>query len=251
MGLQCPRAIRNQSGSPPRGEGAASRPQPLLPWAQRGEGLGLTESGILQAQGTLDRRKVGALCTVPLGDVHPAALVAPAARNLGNCHGTWDIVPFVNCPFQWGVVITTFLSFSIMCLAIVPKLRKMNAVLITPQPIPLTLRRLQHAETIPLVYSRTLDRVQLRVAPTLHHDATVVVLPPTAPQPRPTPRRGRPPLPVPPLFTPHSWSCGSTSKGKWRTLRRLSTVVCWSSTNSNMPNLRNWRQCSRRAVGTS
>ena len=35
---------------------------------------------------------------------------APAARNLGNYHGTGEVVPFVNPVFEWEVVIATFLS---------------------------------------------------------------------------------------------------------------------------------------------
>ena len=42
--------------------------------------------------------------------------VAPTACNLGNYHGTGEIVPFVNRIFEWGVVIATFFSI----LSVVP-----------------------------------------------------------------------------------------------------------------------------------
>ena len=74
--------------------------------------------------------------------------VRPATCNLGNHHGTGEIVPFVNRTFQWGVAVAIFLSV----LSIVPrhcaaltyfvhsKLRNISAVLITPQLMTLTLR---------------------------------------------------------------------------------------------------------------
>ena len=80
------------------------------------------------------------------GNANP---VAPAARNLGNYHGTWEIVPFVSRTFEWGVVIATFLSVlnivPLHCAHLTyflhPNLRKMNAVLLAAQLITLTLRR--------------------------------------------------------------------------------------------------------------
>ena len=85
-----------------------------------------------------------------LGNANPAA---PAARNLSNYHGTEEILPVVNGTFEWGVVIALFSSaLSIVprhCARLTyflqPKLRKINAMLIAPQLIPLTLRRLRHA----------------------------------------------------------------------------------------------------------
>ena len=57
-------------------------------------------------------------------------------------------MPFVNCTFEWGVVIATLLSvLSVMprqCARLTyflhPKSRKINAMRITPQLITLTLR---------------------------------------------------------------------------------------------------------------
>ena len=67
----------------------------------------------------------------------------PAARNLGNYHGTWEITPFVDRIFERGVIIATFLSvLSIVppppdCARLThffhPNLREINAVLGTPQ----------------------------------------------------------------------------------------------------------------------
>ena len=65
----------------------------------------------------------------------------------------------MNGTFEWGVVIATYLSvLSIMprhCARLTfflhPKLRKINAVLLTPQLITLTLRRLRRAGSIPLI----------------------------------------------------------------------------------------------------
>ena len=45
-----------------------------------------------------------------MGNANPAAPAAPAARNLGNYHGAWDIVLLVGHTFEWGVVIARFLS---------------------------------------------------------------------------------------------------------------------------------------------
>ena len=80
-------------------------------------------------------------CTHRRGNAHPAA------RNLGNYHGTGGVVPFVNGTFEWGAVIATFLSILSLlphhCARLTcflhPNLKKSNAVLITPQPITLTL----------------------------------------------------------------------------------------------------------------
>ena len=63
------------------------------------------------------------------------------------------MVPLVNRRFEWGVAIATFLSvLSIVprhCALLTnfphPKLRKLDAVLVTPQPITHTPRRLQRA----------------------------------------------------------------------------------------------------------
>ena len=83
------------------------------------------------------------------GIANPAAPAARlAARNLGNCHGTGEIVPFVNGTFEWGVVITPFLSIlSIVprhCARLThflhPKLSTIHAVPISPQLPTLTLR---------------------------------------------------------------------------------------------------------------
>ena len=71
-------------------------------------------------------------------------LLAPTNHH----RGTGENIPFLNCTFEWGVVITTFLSIlSILprhCARLTdflrPKLRKMNAVLIPPQQITLPLR---------------------------------------------------------------------------------------------------------------
>ena len=92
------------------------------------------------------------------GNANPAA---PAARSLGNCHGAWEIVPFVNRTLELGAVIATFLSIlSIVprhCARLTcflhPKRREINAVLITPQPITLPLRR---AGSIPPAYVHAL-----------------------------------------------------------------------------------------------
>ena len=91
-----------------------------------------------------------------LGNGNPVA--RPAAHNLGNYHGIGQMVPFVNRTFEWAVVIAAFLSFwsiaprHCACLTFLshPKLRKINAVLITPQLIALTLWRLRCAEAFPL-----------------------------------------------------------------------------------------------------
>ena len=77
------------------------------------------------------------------------------ARNLGHYHGTGETVPFVNRTFEWGVIFATFLSvLSIVprhCARLTyfihPKLRRINAVLMSPQPIPLPLWR---AGSIPI-----------------------------------------------------------------------------------------------------
>ena len=65
----------------------------------------------------------------------------PAARKLGHCHGTWGVVSFCDRTFEWRAVIATFLSvLSIVprhCARLTsflhPKLRTINAVLMTPQ----------------------------------------------------------------------------------------------------------------------
>ena len=95
-----------------------------------------------------------------IGNAHPAA---PAARNLGNYHRVGEIVPFVNRACEWGVAIATFLSVlsTVLCHCarltyfLHPKVRKMNAVPITPRLISLTLRRLQRAGSIPVVFKAT------------------------------------------------------------------------------------------------
>ena len=86
-------------------------------------------------------------------NAHPAAPAAhPATCNLDNYRGTGEIVPFVDRAFEWGVAIATFLSvLSIVprhCARLTyffhPKLRKINAVLITPtgiQPYPAARRK--------------------------------------------------------------------------------------------------------------
>ena len=82
----------------------------------------------------------------------------PAARDLGNYRGTGEMVPFVNRTFEWGVAIATFLSvLSVVprhCARLAyflhPKLREIHAVLVTPQPITLPLRRLRCAGSVAL-----------------------------------------------------------------------------------------------------
>ena len=84
----------------------------------------------------------------------------PAARTSGDHHGTGVIVPFVLSylrTFEWGAVIATCLSvLSIVprhCARLTyflhPKLRGINAVLITPQPMTLLLQRLRRAGGVP------------------------------------------------------------------------------------------------------
>ena len=85
------------------------------------------------------------------GNANPVAPAAPAthpaARSLGNYAGTAE----TDRTFEWGVVTATLLSvLSILprhCARLTgflhPKLRQINAVLITPQLITLPLRRLQ------------------------------------------------------------------------------------------------------------
>ena len=78
----------------------------------------------------------------------------PAALNLDNYRGAWEIFPFVNHTFEWGVA--TVLSVSsivprhcaILTYFFHPKLRGINAVLIAPQQISL-LQRLRHARSVP------------------------------------------------------------------------------------------------------
>ena len=75
---------------------------------------------------------------VSLGNADLA--MRPAAHNLGNCHGTGEIVPFVNRTFERAVVIATLLSVLSLCprhcarltCFLHPKLRKINAVLTQP-----------------------------------------------------------------------------------------------------------------------
>ena len=63
----------------------------------------------------------------------------PAVRNLGHHPGTGEIVPHVNPTFEWGVVITTFVSLlrivprhcARLTYFLHPKLREINAVLLT------------------------------------------------------------------------------------------------------------------------
>ena len=77
----------------------------------------------------------------------------PAARNLGNCCGTGDIVPFWTCGSlvaQWTYAFGAHLGLSqasrgLPSYFLHPKLRGIDAVLITPQPIPLPLRRMRGA----------------------------------------------------------------------------------------------------------
>ena len=71
--------------------------------------------------------RVVATWLVTLGGANPAV---PAAHNLCNCHGTGDIVPFVNCTLGWGVVIATVLSI----LSIVPGRLCTNPLEDTPPP---------------------------------------------------------------------------------------------------------------------
>ena len=83
---------------------------------------------------------------------------ANPAHNLGDYHGTGKIVPFVNYGFEWEVVVSTFLSvLSIVpchCARLTyflhPKLRKINAVLITLKLTTLTLRRMRRAVSAPI-----------------------------------------------------------------------------------------------------
>ena len=79
--------------------------------------------------------------------------------------GQGEIVPFVKRTFEWGVLIATFLSVLsvVRChcarLTFHPKLRKVNAVLITPplitpHPIIFTLQRLRRAGSVPSAWLR-------------------------------------------------------------------------------------------------
>ena len=71
------------------------------------------------------------------------------ARNLGNYYRTGEIAPFVSRTFEKGVAIAAFFSvLSVVprhCARLThilhPKLREMNAVLMTPQRRTLTLRQ--------------------------------------------------------------------------------------------------------------
>ena len=81
------------------------------------------------------------------GDVNPAA---PAVRSLGNDHGAGDIVRLVNrtvsmgrgyCITFWSVLNIVLRHCAPLTYCPHPKLRKKNAVPITPQPITLPLRR--------------------------------------------------------------------------------------------------------------
>ena len=47
-------------------------------------------------------------CCTDKGNANPAACAALAARTLGDCRGTGELVPFVNRTFEWEVVIATF-----------------------------------------------------------------------------------------------------------------------------------------------
>ena len=106
----------------------------------------------------------------PLWERYPPAArrtaVRPAARKLCNCRGTGEIVPFVNRAFEWAVVMATFLSvLSIVprhCAHLTyflhPKSREINAVLISPRLIPLSLRRLPRAGSIPLAPAASVRR---------------------------------------------------------------------------------------------
>ena len=72
-----------------------------------------------------------------------------SAHNFGNYRVTGELLPFVNCTFEWGVVIATVLSvLSIVprhCARLTyflhPKWRKIDALLITLKQMTLTLRR--------------------------------------------------------------------------------------------------------------
>ena len=114
----------------------------------RGLSSGVTARTLLASSADAQRHRVD-MQTHPTGNAYPGAPAAPAAPNFGYYGGTGGIVPFVNHNFELGVVIAIFLSV----LSIVPrhrarltyflhpKLRKINAVLSSPQLITLTLRR--------------------------------------------------------------------------------------------------------------
>ena len=73
---------------------------------------------------------------------------APAARNLGNCRETGEIVRFVKRTFEWGVVIAVFVCLE-YCASplrsfnyfLHPNSRSINAVLFTLKLITLHLQR--------------------------------------------------------------------------------------------------------------
>ena len=106
---------------------------------------------------------------VPYGNATPAA---PVARNLSNYYGTGETVLFVNRSLKWGGSIATRLSvLSIVprhCAQLTdflhPKLRKINAVLITPHlmSVPCGACGAQEAFPIP-------DHRSTMVAPLQHH----------------------------------------------------------------------------------
>ena len=83
------------------------------------------------------------------GNANPAAPAAPAARNLGNYHGTWGNDPLATGTLEWGVIIPAFFSIFEDCALplcrltyfLPPKLRNINAVLMTSQLTTLPLRR--------------------------------------------------------------------------------------------------------------
>ena len=55
------------------------------------------------------------------GNANSVAPAAPADPNLGNYHGTGELVPFVNRTFEWGVVISNiFVRFEDCALPLCP-----------------------------------------------------------------------------------------------------------------------------------
>ena len=122
---------------------------------------------------------------------HAAPAARTAARSSGHYRGTGETVPFVNRTFEWGAVFATFLSVLSLgprlCARLTnflhPKLRKIDAVLITPQLITLALRR---AANISSPHHHCIALAQAR-APSPHHHC-IALAQAHAPSPSPLPR---------------------------------------------------------------
>ena len=88
-------------------------------------------------------------------DANPAA---PAARNLGDHHGTGEILPFCPCGslgrhMHLGLLGLCHASRCLPSDFLHPKLRKMDAVLITLKLMTRPLRRLRRAVSTPYAYA--------------------------------------------------------------------------------------------------